>query len=162
MAGVFWRYFYSLLGVMPVNIHPQPPADGVGDKDGVRCSLAGENSNDSSDSEDDGIEISRAAPHSLSDQFKLLTPSSSPHQGAATQGQQQSQDQQSQAQALSDLYSAVHKPGRTRSAGKDTPPDSERCRSKSDSQAGMGKSLFIHDTTPPWKQIVSSSFMISI
>ena len=132
------------------------------DKDGVRCSLTGENSQEfenSSDSECDEIEVPRAAPHSLSDQFKLLTPSSSPRQGAVTQGQHQTQDQQSQA--ISDLYSTVHKPSRTRSEGepgRDTPPELERCRSQSDSQAGgnsTGKSLFIHDTTPPWKQIVS-------
>lgn len=136
----------------------QPPADGVGDKDGVSGSLAGENGNefeDSSDSEDDEIEIPRGAPHSLSDQLKLLTSSSSsPHQGAATQDQH--------SQAISDLYSTVRKPNRTRSegeAGKDTPLEPERCRSQSDSQAdgssSTGKSLFIHDTTPLWKQIVS-------
>lgn len=93
-------------------------------------------------------------PPSLSDQFKLLTPST--HRDAA------------QSQATADLYSTVNKTPRTRSEGdgggegEASPADSGRYRSLSDSHpsaAGSaekgGKSLFIHDITPPWKQMVS-------
>ena len=95
----------------------------------------------------------RVLPPSLSDQFQLLTPSSS------------RQDPSPSHQTTSDLYSAVNKkPLRSRSEGEGrgleehTPPESERYRSQSDSASkSTGKSLFMSDLTPPWKLMVSES-----
>lgn len=87
----------------------------------------------------------------LSDQFQLLTPSSF------------QQDPSPSHQTASNLYSTVNKkPLRSQSEGEvkgleeSTPPGPERYRSQSDSLSeAAGKSLFMHDLTPPWKRMVS-------
>lgn len=94
-------------------------------------------------------------PPSLSDQFQLLTPSSS---------QQDSAHFTPSPQTTADLYSTVKKAPRSRSEGEgeeDIPSESERGRSQSVSSSSAekaaGKSLFMHDLTPPWKQMVRCS-----
>lgn len=153
----------------------QLPSDGVGDKGGPICSLSREDSEEfeerhSSSSEeedygDDEIKRRRVTgklppgavqvfpPPSLSDQFKLLTPRDAAHLTPSHQ-----------SQATADLYSTVNKTPRTRSEGdgvgeEATPPESGRYRSQSDSHSNARsaeKTLFMHDLTPPWKQMVSA------
>ena len=94
---------------------------------------------------------------SLSDQLKLLTPTSKRHLPTSTQ-------------TTSDLYSTVNKKAKTsraRSEGSDgSTSDLNRSRSNSQTNGDESieqprsastpeRSLFIHDLTPPWKQIVS-------
>lgn len=99
-------------------------------------------------------------PHSLSDQFKLLTPTS----------QRRNTDPLTSSQAVSDLYSTVNKKtksSRAKSEGEDhstselqsgfnrTRSDSLASNSSSgnteqDQAVTPGRSLFMHDLTPPW------------
>lgn len=137
----------------------QLPRDGAGDKDGQICSLnskefEGESSEYSSDEGEceenenrvQGKIIPEAVqvlpPPSLSDQLQLLTPAAQP-------------------QAIADLYSTVKKAPRSRSEGEGEEgthqPESDRHKSQSDSAPAQEKSLFMHDLTPPWKQMVSPS-----
>lgn len=153
----------------------QLPADGVDDKDerllGEKTSREFEESSEySSDEEDvEGGERGelpgavQVLPHSLSDQLKLLTPSS--HRNT-----EQQDTAPRQSPAISDLYSTVNKKksSRAKSEGEESSSahlesDSHRNRSGSlTGSSGTGnqkpetpeKSLFMHDLTPPWKQMV--------
>ncbi len=97
-------------------------------------------------------------PHSLSDQFKLLTPTSTQNE-------------------ITDLYSTVNKSSktqRTMSEGGDARhrsgsdgllrnrsislTASEAVSDKPEKEISKPRSMFIHDLTPPWKQMVNNSF----
>jgi hypothetical protein len=89
----------------------------------------------------------------LSDQLQLLSPSSS---------QQDATQFSATPRSTADLYSTVKKkPIRCYSEGEggkggSAESDTQRSRSGSlpDSRRAAGNSLFMHDLTPPWKQIV--------
>ena len=123
--------------------------------------------------------------HSLSDQFKLLAPTSlqhhaSSHTALSAEHQQHHPHQQlnSSSISVSDLYSTVNKEfkrsSRAHSEGNETAviPCASIHRVQSSSLSELEnmevarsqaveckktseKSLFIQDCTPPWKQMVS-------
>ena len=109
---------------------------------------SGEFEEDFSEGSDEEGEGGVASTHSLSDQLQLLThtPLRS-HQGS------------SPLQDPAELYSTVNKSTKKkfRSEGEDNTqkPVEKPRRSSLPSEEPSGKSLFIHDLTPPWKQMVS-------
>lgn len=141
------------------------------DEDGVDDHVAG--------AEGEGVS------HSLSDQFKLLSPSSLHHHtGAQTECQLTHQQHHHKQQcpsstSVSNLYATVNKDAkrssRAQSEGsecKDIPGNSvhraqssslselektenERSQEVEHVEKTPEKSLFIHDRVPPWKQMVS-------
>lgn len=106
-----------------------------------------------SSDEEDEEESAKPLSHSLSDQLQLLTPTSLRHR----HGDQQGPDP-------TDLYSRVNKrPKKSKSEGEDNanrtaaekPRSSSLPGGRDSSEEPAEKSLFIHDLTPPWKQMVS-------
>lgn len=109
----------------------------------------------SGESSEQSEKLTGAGALSLSDQFQLLTPPTSSH---------------GHLEQASDTYSTVNKkakPVRTRAKSEETSrnrePDPHRNRSVSDgnpveevekSTTLPERSLFMHDLTPPWKQMV--------
>ncbi len=94
---------------------------------------------------------------SLSDQLQLLTP--------ASLRQQQGRDRQdSPSQDPAVLYSTVNKRTKVSKSEGDgsTSKTVEKPRTSSLSEEPAQKSLFIHDLTPPWKQIVSICLLVVV
>ena len=141
------------------------------------CSLASEDSKDfeeegSEDEEGEGTcRDGRASklppgavqvlPPSLSDQFQLLSPSSSRQDAAHFHPS---------PQTTGELYSAVNKSVRSNSEGgegKESSPCPQRSRADSlpgavSSEKAAGNTLFMHDIVPPWKQMVRRACVMGV